>query len=169
MSNKTLLLTPSYQPAKVIHWHDAVKLRWENVVDVVAEYEEDVCSPSVKWKMPAVVRLKNLPKIPKPQVKFSRHALYDRDKWFCMYCGSDRFPVSELTIDHVVPRSKGGKTTWTNCTTACKKCNSKKGDKLCEEIGMYPLIKPVKPKSAPYYKPTFDEINIPVEWEPYLQ
>src|SRR5882724_1197496 len=117
----TLLLTPWGVPTKILHWHESVKMRWENTADVVAEYDVEICSPSVSWKIPAVMRLKKLPKLPKRQVKFGRHNIYARDKYSCMYCGSDKFHVSELTLDHVVPRSKGGKTTWTNCTCACKR------------------------------------------------
>ena len=168
MSNKTLLLTPAYLPQKVIPWEDAIKMKYEGTADVISEYDIDICSPSVQWKMPAVMRLRKLPKIPPKQVKFSRGNLYARDKYFCLYCGSDKFPVSELTIDHVVPKSKGGKTTWTNTICCCRTCNGRKGNKSCEEANMFPLIKPVKPKTTPYYKPMFGTINVPAEWEPYL-
>lgn len=168
MTNKTLLLTSWGAPQKIIHWHDAVKMKYEGTADVVSEYDVDICSPSVHWKLPAVMRLKHLPKTGKRQIKFSRQNIYIRDKYRCQYCGDDKIPVEFLTYDHVIPRCKGGKTTWENITTACRKCNSKKGDQTCKESGMYPLTKPVKPKYLPFEPNIVDIEHAPKEWLDYL-
>jgi 5-methylcytosine-specific restriction endonuclease McrA len=169
MTSKVLLLNPWGQPAKIIHWHDAIKMKYEGTADVVSEYEDiDVCSPSIEWKMPAVMRLKKLPKVGKRQIKFSRQNVYIRDRYRCQYCGDDKCPVEFLSYDHVIPRSKGGKTDWTNIVTSCKSCNCRKGDKSCAEAKMFPLKKPVKPKTLPFEPNIVDIERAPKEWLDYI-
>jgi 5-methylcytosine-specific restriction endonuclease McrA len=91
MTTRTLLLTPWYIPIQVPHWQDAIKMVYEETVDVVVEYDEDVRSPSVTWKMPAVVRLRKLKRDrTQTSVKFSRVNVYARDGYRCQYCG-ERF------------------------------------------------------------------------------
>ena len=144
MSKRVLLLTPWYFPTRVLHWQDAVKMVYEETVDVVAEYDEEIRSPSVTWKVPAVVRLKRLAANAKRGVKFSRRNVYQRDGHRCQYCG-ERKPESELSYDHVVPRASGGRTNWLNIVTACRTCNTRKGSRTCDEAGMWPLRAPVVP------------------------
>ena len=101
MTTRTLLLTPWYIPIQVLHWQDAIKMVYEKTVDVVVEYDEDVRSPSVTWKMPAVVRLRKLKRDrTQGSVKFSRVNVYARDGYRCQYCG-ERFHETELSYDHV--------------------------------------------------------------------
>ena len=119
MHTRTLLLSPWYIPLKVLRWQDAVKMRYEGTADVLAEYEDEIASPSVVWKMPAVMRLRRMPMPRKRGLRFSRLNVYQRDGFRCQYCGG-KFPVASLSYDHVVPRSAGGSTTWTNIVTACK-------------------------------------------------
>ncbi len=145
-----------------------MKLKWEDVADVVSEYETEVCSPSVRWKIPAVMRLRKLPKIGNRQIKFSRQNIYTRDHYKCQYCGQEKSP-EHLTYDHVMPRSKGGKTDWTNIVAACVTCNGKKGDKTCEQANMFPLKKPIKPKTLPFEPSIIDLERAPTEWLDYLQ
>lgn len=127
MEYKTLLLTPYYFPIKVLRWEDAVKMRYEGTADVVAEYEDEVRSPSVTWKIPAVIRLRRMPRGRSRGVKFSRVNVYQRDGYRCQYCPPQvgRRPASELTFDHVVLRSAGGRTCWENITTACRACGTR--------------------------------------------
>lgn len=167
MAHRTLLLTPWYLPIKILRWEDAVKMKYEGTVDVVVEYDEEVRSPSVTWKMPAVVRLKRMPRSTKRGVKFSRANVYQRDRYCCQYCG-ERKPVSQLSYDHVVPRAAGGRTVWENITTACKPCNARKDSKTCDEAGMWPLTAPTRPKSLPMASPIIDPSTAPAEWEGYV-
>jgi 5-methylcytosine-specific restriction endonuclease McrA len=167
MSRKTLLLAPWYFPLKVLRWEDAVKMIYEGTVDVVVEYDEEIRSPSVTWKMPAVIRLRRLDRALKNGIKFSRQNVYTRDGYRCQYCG-DKFPVSRLSYDHVVPKSAGGRRTWTNIVTACKACNSRKADRTCDESGMWPLRIPVMPKSLPLVGPLIDPATAPEEWHGFL-
>jgi 5-methylcytosine-specific restriction endonuclease McrA len=167
MASKTLLLTSWYLPIQIISWQDAVKMKYEGTIDVVAEYNEDVCSPSITWKMPAVVRLRREVRTTKAGVKFSRVNVYTRDHYTCQYCGK-KFTAKELTYDHVVPRKSGGRTNWNNIVACCSRCNYKKDCRTCDETGMFPINPPVKPKRLPLGTPLIDRDNAPAEWLPYL-
>lgn len=167
MSEKTLLLNSWYFPIKIIRWQDAVKMKYEGTVDVVAEYEEQISSPSVTWQMPAVIRLRRKTRNNKIGVKFSRLNIYTRDHYCCQYCGK-KFKFADLSYDHVTPRSAGGKTVWENIVTSCKKCNMKKDNQTCDESGMFPLQMPVRPRTLPMAPPLIDINHAPPEWVPYL-
>lgn len=163
MHTKTLLLSPYYFPIKVLRWEDAVKMRYEGTADVVAEYDDEIRSPSVTWKMPAVMRLRKMPSTRKRGVRFSRANVYRRDHYRCQYCGR-HFPENQLSYDHVVPRASGGRTDWTNIVTACRPCNLRKANKSCDDAGMFPLNQPVRPRSLPLAAPRIDRANVPEEW-----
>lgn len=167
MSRRTLLLTPWYFPIKILRWEDAIKMKYEGTVDVVVEYDETVSSPSITWKIPAVLRLRKLEGKVKRGIKFSRINVYTRDHFTCMYCGK-KPPVRQLTYDHVVPRAAGGRTVWENIVTACKTCNGKKDSKTCDEVGMWPIQKPYRPKTLPMTSPVLDIETAPEEWKDFL-
>jgi len=160
---RVLLLTPWYFPTKILRWQDAVKMVYEGTVDVVAEYDEEIRSPSVVWKVPAVVRLRRMAPRSKRGVRFSRPNVYQRDGYRCQYCG-ERKHASELSYDHVVPRAAGGRTNWLNIVTACRICNTRKGSRTCDEAGMWPLRAPAVPASLPLAPPSLGR-DIPPEWE----
>ena len=167
MSTRTLLLTAWYFPIRVLHWQDAIKMVYEGTVDVLAEYDEEIRSPSVTWKAPAVVRLRRNVGHHKQGVKFSRQNVYQRDRFTCQYCGQ-KLRWSELTYDHLVPRSRGGQTSFLNIVTACKPCNAKKGNRTCDQVGMFPRQAPYHPRSLPLGAPAFETMAIPDEWQPFL-
>ncbi len=124
--HKTLLLSQSYEPIKVISWQRAITLLFLGKVEVVEEYGDAVRSVTFIIKIPSVVRLLRAFRRHHRPVKFSRVNIYARDGYACQYCG-DKLGVDELTYDHVVPRSQGGRTEWTNIVTACHDCNRRKG------------------------------------------
>lgn len=129
----------SLLPLSTISWQNAIKAFYQDKVDILKTYEGKVIrSAKLEFPMPSVVMLKHYQKRP-TRAKFTRRNMYIRDNFTCQYCG-EGFDSSELTIDHVVPRSKGGKTSWTNCASACKKCNTKKDSKLIK-----PINEPVAP------------------------
>jgi 5-methylcytosine-specific restriction endonuclease McrA len=167
MSTRTLLLTPWYFPIKVLRWEDAIKMLFEGTVDVVAEYEETVSSPSVTIRVPSVLRLRKLAHTQRRAVRFSRSNVYLRDGYCCQYCGKKK-PARELSYDHVVPRSAGGRTIWTNIVTACRKCNTKKDSQTCDEAGMWPLNTPAQPRWLPMAAPRIDPNEAPEEWMVFI-
>lgn len=167
MERKTLLVTAWLLPIKILHWQTAIKMVYEGSVNVLAEYDEEVRSPSVVWKMPAVLQLRRPTPAVKHAVKFSRMNVYQRDRFRCQYCGK-RFPWSQLTFDHVTPRCRGGRTEFKNIVTACKPCNARKDNRTCDEAGMWPLTAPRWPKSLPMNSPVIDVEKAPAEWQEIL-
>ncbi len=163
---KTLLLNANYFPIRVIPWDRAVKMKFEGTADVVAEYQDEVRSPSVTWKIPAVIRERRKVKV-KHVVRFSRRNVFMRDDFRCQYCG-ERFDDSELTYDHVIPRAHGGKTSWENIVSACYDCNGRKGSRDCDEVGMFPLKQPKRPTWLPVLGPNIKRETAPPEWLAWL-
>lgn len=163
----TLLLSATYEPIKVISWKKAVVLTVLGKVDVLEEYAREVHSPTTSVRLPAVIKLhryvKNLPR----RVKFSRQNLYHRDNYTCQYCHRPH-PASQLTYDHVIPRSRGGETTWTNVVTACIRCNLKKGNKLLHQVNYRLLNEPREPKWLPVFGPQLGLDSAPPPWRTYL-
>jgi len=130
----------SYYPLSLWSWQEAVKSVFLERVNILKEYEREVLSPSFSMKLPSVVSLKNYV-CPAQYPAFTRFNLFLRDKFMCQYCGTN----SELTFDHVVPRSKGGVTRWDNVVAACAPCNLRKSNKMPKVAGMIPRQKPYRP------------------------
>jgi len=166
MSARTLLLTPWMMPHKIISWQDAVTMMFLNKVEVLEAYDEEIVSPSLAIRMPAVVRLKRSASSTKRGVKFSRINVFTRDGFRCQYCG-DRKRMDELNYDHVVPRMQGGKTVWENIVTACYPCNNRKRGRTPDQAGMALLSRPIKPKSLPLTPAILDLRAIPPAWSGY--
>lgn len=133
----------SYFPLSVWPWQEAVKAIFRGSVNVVSEYERTVRSPDLEMKLPSVLALKEFVALRRTPA-FTRFNLFLRDQWQCQYCGDD-FKTHDLTFDHVIPRSKGGRTNWENIVAACQCCNAKKGNSMPHDIGMYPLKEPRQP------------------------
>jgi 5-methylcytosine-specific restriction endonuclease McrA len=131
----------SYLPLSVIQWKEAIRYLYHDKCDVLEWYDDWlVRSPSWETKVPAVIMMKEYIK-QKSEVRFSKSNLYLRDQYRCLYC-DNFFSKSNLTMDHVVPLSKGGTTGWTNIVAACQTCNGNKGNKT---RGWKPKYKPYKP------------------------
>jgi 5-methylcytosine-specific restriction endonuclease McrA len=133
----------SYYPLSLWSWQDAVKAIFLDRVDIISEYDHTIRSPSFQMKLPSVIALREYVQ-PKQKPAFTRFNVFLRDKWTCQYCG-DKFKTHELTFDHVIPRSRGGMTTWENIVAACQHCNLLKGNYLPDECRMYPVRKPFAP------------------------
>ena len=133
----------SYFPLSIWSWQDAVKAVFLDRVSVISEYDRKIHSPSFEMRLPSVIALKEyVPAARRPA--FTRFNVFLRDRFVCQYCGED-FPTHDLTFDHVVPRSKGGITTWLNVVAACSDCNLKKADMLPAKARMWPAKKPYQP------------------------
>lgn len=113
------------------------------------EEEEDwIRTPTLEIQAPRVIRLLDYDKVPKQTVKFNRRNIFARDHNQCQYCGR-KFPTSELSLDHVIPRSQGGGTTWDNIVCACVDCNVRKGGRTPKQANMSLIRKPEKPRRSP--------------------
>jgi 5-methylcytosine-specific restriction endonuclease McrA len=132
----------SYYPLSLWPWQTAIKAMFLERVDVVAHYDREVHSPSASLKLPSVIALRQYVR-PNEYPAFTRFNLFLRDRFRCVYCGSHR----ELTFDHVVPRSQGGRTNWENVATACAPCNLKKGGRTPRQAGMQIYREPIRPTS----------------------
>ena len=132
----------SYYPLSVWPWQEAVKAAVLDRVNILAEYDEVVRSPSLEMRIPSVVVLKDYVK-PQKRVAFTRFNLFLRDEFRCQYCGAK----GDLTFDHVVPRAAGGVTSWENVVAACSPCNLKKGSKPLRLTGLS-LMKPPRQPTA---------------------
>ncbi len=110
--------------------------------------EDYLRTPNFELQVPRIIRLTRYERVPKTIVRFNRKNLFARDLHRCQYCGQNR-PVSQLSLDHVIPRSLGGKTNWENIVCCCISCNSRKGGRTPSQAGMKLLSKPAKPLSNP--------------------
>jgi 5-methylcytosine-specific restriction endonuclease McrA len=166
-STRTLLLTQGYEPIKVISWQRAFTLFALDKVDVVEEYDTEIHSMSYVVRVPAVVRLrKAFRRFTKP-VKFSRVNIYARDGHRCQYCGV-ACTIAELTYDHVVPRSRGGATSWENIVSCCITCNARKANRTPAEAKMKLLSTPVRPGWMPAVQIKVSSKSVPDAWRDYV-
>jgi len=162
-----LLLNSTFEPLRVVSWKKAVIMVMLKKVEVLEEYERIIRGVSFALRLPAVIRLNHFIKRRAPIVKFSRQNLYVRDKGKCQYCGTP-FEPRELTYDHVIPRSKGGQTEWTNVVTCCMACNLKKGGRTPEEAGMSLIRRPKVPIWIPLLTMSLGMEEPPDPWKEYL-
>jgi 5-methylcytosine-specific restriction endonuclease McrA len=166
-SAQTLLLNQGFEPIKVISWQRAISLLFLGKVEVLEEYDRNIHSVNLIIKVPAVVRLLRAFRRHARPVKFSRVNIYARDNYRCQYCNK-KASISELTYDHVVPRTQGGMTEWTNIVTCCYLCNRKKGGRTPREAGMALHAQPTQPNWVPAVAIRISLRSIPDAWRDYL-
>ena len=166
---QTLLLNASYEPLRIVDWQKAITLWCQGKVEVISVYDREIRSVSVSFKLPSVIRLLRYITIRKrfDYVPFSRVNIYARDGYSCQYCG-ENFSVSELTFDHVVPVSQGGRKNWENIVTSCVTCNRRKGGRTPREAGMRVIHPPRRPTRPPVVRLTIGLRNAPESWRDYL-
>lgn len=158
--NRVLLLNATYEPIQVITLKRAVGLLVADKAEMVDSREGEISSASYSIPHPSVIRLKYYVKIPyRGTLPLTRRTLLHRDNHTCQYCGK-----RGDTIDHVLPKSRGGRHSWDNVVIACRPCNAKKSDKLLGELGWRLKREPVAPKGTFWIILGLSE----PEWEPYL-
>lgn len=136
----------SYFPLSIWSWQDAVKAVFLDRVSVVSEYERQIRSPTFEMRLPSVIALKEfVPAARRPA--FTRFNVFLRDRFACQYCGGP-FAANDLTFDHVVPRSRGGRTAWSNVVAACSPCNLRKGNRLICETDLHLQRAPAEPSTG---------------------
>lgn len=161
---QTLVLDQGYQPINSVPWTKAMLYIAKGKVDVLSEYDREI---HFNMGMPAVVRIRHRIKPHQKKIKFSRQNVLARDKFRCQYCGARGREVV-LTFDHVVPRSRGGRTEWENIVMACQECNHTKADRTPKEAGMKLLSKPSRPSWVPIFNLALRDIHsVPEEWRDY--
>jgi 5-methylcytosine-specific restriction endonuclease McrA len=162
--HQVLVLNASYEPLNVCTVRRAHVLVFKGKAEVIEELDRPLHSASTAFPWPHVIRLVTYVHVPRAvQRKISRRALFARDGWRCAYCGT---ATGRLTLDHVVPRSRGGASVWENVVTSCAPCNLRKGDRLLEETAMR-LLQPPRPP-APVLFIRLAAPSIPDGWAPYL-
>ena len=137
----------SYYPLSLWSWQDSIKSVFLDRVSIVSYYDRIVRSPSFSMKLPSVIALKSYIR-PQTNPNFTRFNVFLRDKFSCQYCGSKK----DLTFDHLLPRSKGGKTNWDNVVTACSACNVQKGGRLFKFSRMSLNQTPFQPTTEDLHK-----------------
>ena len=183
LNTKVLVLNKFYVAVQVTSVRRAFSLLYQGIVKAVNEqyetfdfqswselsvavHEEGLGLVNKTIRIPRVILLVGFDRLPKRQVRFSRFNIYARDQSTCQYCGR-RLPRSELNLDHVIPRSRAGRSAWTNVVCCCHRCNLKKGGMTPEEAGMTLLRPPKKPAWTPFMMETFS-LKRYREWLPFL-
>ena len=148
MSTAVLVLNQNYEPLNVCNEKRAIVLIDRGKAEVLEHGDGVIHTPSSKVPRPSVIRLIYLIKRPRPKARLTRREIFLRDNYTCQYCG---IRSKDLTLDHVIPRHRGGKHTWENLVSACRNCNHRKGGKYLEEAKMALRRKPFQPGVTMYY------------------
>ncbi len=171
MINSVLLLNASYEPLAVLSLPRAVNLLLRQRVDPVVAEHVTVNTASSGLAVPEVLRLKHYVNVPHRHAPgWTRHGLLVRDGFTCAYCGrkagaGGELSMKELTVDHITPLSRGGKSSWLNTVCACQRCNTRKGDRLPHEAGMRLRIEPKTPRTSYLVMSG----NVPASWKIWLE
>jgi len=150
-----IVLNADYSFLGNVDWQRSIVLLYQNKAQIVKETERVVSNfdKSYQFVIPRIIRLfKHVKKVFKNKVPYSKYNIFLRDNFVCQYCGK-KLQKHECTVDHIIPKSNNGKSTWLNCATSCKSCNNKKGDKsLKEMIGWKLNKKPYKPSISDFLR-----------------
>lgn len=160
---RALVLNATYEPIGVVSARRAVVLALDQKVDVLANTGDHIGSASLSLLVPSVIRLRYYVKVPyKRTAPLSRRAVFARDQGRCQYCGR-----TAESIDHVIPRSKGGGHIWDNVVACCRRCNTYKGDRLLENCSLQLASVPAAPTQYVWVKVAAG--TVPASWTPYLE
>ena len=140
--DKILVLNYDYTPLNVTSFTKGFKLVYKGKAEVLKESENPINAGIKKFVRPVIIRLLKYVRYRVKSIKVNRHRIYKRDGGRCVYCGSQK----QLTIDHVIPKSRGGTNSWTNLVTCCNKCNVIKADRTPTEAGMQLIVTPYEPE-----------------------
>lgn len=164
---RVLLLNATYEPLSFITERQALKLLARERVEIIETWKNfPIRTVSTMFDLPATLRLKSYVRIQFKRPRFTKFALFNRDGWKCQYCGKE-IDISSATIDHVHPKSLGGKTVWNNCVACCKICNRKKANQVLEDSGLTLLSKPTMPKTIHFWDRRVSK-KWNSNWETYL-
>lgn len=163
MDASVLVLNKDYQPLSVCSVHRSMKLLFMDKAELLHDYPgRKIRTVRKEYSYPSVIRLRRYINLPYKNIVLSRHNIMKRDGNRCLYCGSRQ----NLTIDHVMPRSRGGRDTWENLATACNDCNVRKGDLTPKEAEMELSQQPFQPVHITFFQSLLGVIED--DWKPYL-
>jgi len=165
IGSRVLVLNASYEPINVCNVRRATVLVLKSRAEVIEHGQGALHSERLTFERPCVIRLVRYVRIPRDvhRRKITRKAVLARDAWTCQYCGHQ---APGLTVDHVIPRSRGGQSVWENIVASCAPCNRKKGSLTPKEASMHPRSAPRPPGPTVFIQ--LASPRIPVAWEPYL-
>ncbi|MFH6984316.1 HNH endonuclease [Marinoscillum luteum] len=159
-----LVLNADFSPLTVCSVERAFLLVYLQKADTLSQVKEKTLrSVSREYPYPSVIKIHKYVNVPYKGVILTRHNVFKRDQFSCQYCGASK----DLTLDHLIPKSKGGKSSWTNLVTACKNCNARKGDYRPEDVGLKLTSKPVRPSYVMFLRSTTKSLR--EDWIPYLE
>jgi len=163
MNSNVLVLNQDYQPLSVCSVQRSVKLLFLDKAEMLHEDpEKAIRTVDQEFSYPSVIRLRYYIRIPYSRIVLTRKNIMKRDRHICQYCGVK----SDLTLDHVMPKSRGGKDTWENLVTACNKCNVKKGNRTPDEAKMPLETTPYRPIHITFFQNLMGGVQ--EHWKPYL-
>lgn len=150
---RSIKLTVGMEPLEIVTWKDAIKLYFENKVNILWVYpDRKLHSPNKEWDWPSIISLKySVDRRPERDINPSTRSILIRDLYMCQYCGC-KLTNSSGTKDHVIPESRKGPSTWDNLVASCRTCQDKKADRMPEDCGMFPKIKPRSPTLQEKFK-----------------
>ena len=163
---KTLLLNSTYEPISFIPWKKVIKLVLRGKVDILSHWNDSIRHGNGAIKRPSIIRLKYYVPRHIKRRRYNRSAVFKRDGHNCQYCGQTK-RVSELTIDHVLPKSHGGKTVWENCVACCFACNNKKANRTPKQAKMVLIRKPLIPRMTVWHEYVLMS-NTHEDWQHYI-
>jgi len=164
LNARVLLLNQSYEPLSVTNVKKAIILILLRKAELVADKEnKKIHSVNAEFKWPTVIRLKSYIHVPYKNIILTRKNILKRDGHRCAYCGRGDLP---LTIDHIIPKSRGGEDSWENMVASCLSCNNRKGNRTPEEANMKLRVKPFEPNHISFIRNCFGRIDH--SWEPFL-
>ncbi|MDH4156528.1 MAG: HNH endonuclease [candidate division Zixibacteria bacterium] len=163
VNKRVLMLNQNYEPLTICSARRAIVLLFSGKAEMIAPADGlRIRTVSTSYALPSVVRLWQYRKVPFKSIMLTRKNIIIRDGNRCQYCGSPRGP---MTVDHVIPKTMGGKETWTNLVCACAKCNNRKGDRTPEQVNMKLLKRPTRPSYIMFIQ---RDREISEQWRPYL-
>ena len=165
VSSSVLVLNQNYEPLNVCNARRAFVLVDRGKAEVLEHGSSFFRTSSAAFRLPSVIRLIYLIKRPRPQMRLSRREVFNRDRYTCQYCG--RKGQRDLTLDHVMPRHRGGRHTWENLVTACKTCNHRKAGRTPQEAKMLLAREPVQPRVNNYYV-VYPYLNSEEGWRKFI-
>jgi len=161
--NTVLVLNADFSPLTLCSVERAFLLTYLDKAEILSDVKEKALrTVTAEFLYPSVIKIKKYINVPYKGVILTRHNVFKRDRFCCQYCGTNK----DLTLDHLIPKSKGGKSTWTNLVTACKRCNARKGDFNPEEVGLTLNQKPIRPSYVMFLRNSSKSLRN--DWLPYL-